>query len=81
MAQMSRNNISVEPKVRNLCTSVLSVVKKTVIREPQITQIKMMPQLKRNPISVEPKVRYLCTSVPSAVKKQLSGNRRLRGLK
>jgi hypothetical protein len=32
MAQMSSNNISVEPKVRNLCTSVSSAVKRTVVR-------------------------------------------------
>jgi hypothetical protein len=32
IAQMSRNDISVEPKVRNLCTSVFISGKKTVAR-------------------------------------------------
>jgi hypothetical protein len=32
MAQMRRNNISVEPKVRNLCISASSAVKKYMIR-------------------------------------------------
>jgi hypothetical protein len=68
---MKRSNISV-----NLCTSVSSAVKKTVVREPQITRIKRMAQMSRNNISVElkvrkPKVRNLCTSVSSAVKEQL----------
>jgi hypothetical protein len=66
---MSRNSISVEPKVRNLCISVSSAVKRTVTGEPQITLMKQMAQMNRNNISVEPKVRNLCTSVSSAVKK------------
>jgi NhaP-type Na+/H+ and K+/H+ antiporter len=57
MTQMNRNNISVEPKVRNLCISVSSAVKKTVVREPQIMRMKQMTQMNRNDISVEPKVR------------------------
>jgi hypothetical protein len=32
MAQMKKNHISVEPKVRNLCASVSSVVKKQLSR-------------------------------------------------
>jgi hypothetical protein len=62
--QMNGNKISV-----NLCISVSSAVKKTVVLEPQITRMKRMAQMKRNSISVEPKVRNLRTSVSSAVKK------------
>jgi hypothetical protein len=62
MPQMSSNNISVEPKVRNLRTSVPSAVKRTVAGEPQIARMKRMAQMKSNSISVEPKVRNLRTS-------------------
>jgi hypothetical protein len=72
ITQMKRNHISVEPKVRNLCTSVPSVVKRTVTREPQITRMKRMPQMNRNSISVEPKVRNLRTSVLSVVKRTVA---------
>jgi hypothetical protein len=63
MSQMKKNHISVEPKVRNLRTSVFICGLKTVVQEPQITRMKQMAQMKKNHISVEPKGRNLRTSV------------------